>query len=111
MDEFTKAWVDLQKTIIAPKPIEYRIYYDPNSGQILNYTNECLEGTYILVSREIFSHHRFEYKIKNGKLIAPTQSVGKLLPDKNGTPCHPLDITIIVTDSNAQHWKNHTYDD
>jgi hypothetical protein len=109
MNDFIDAWKKMQESVDTPV-IEYRIYYDLNSGKILDYTTEIREGTYILVDRETFANHRFEYKVKNKKLISPTLSVGKLKPAENGTPCHPADITIITTDSNATHWKNHTYD-
>ena len=107
MDEFVKAWQELQKTLTAPPPIEYRIYYDEESGKILDYTTEIHDGTYITVDRETFSNHRFEYRVENGKVVPPSTKIGKLKPSTDGTPCHSDDITIIVTDSNAQHWKIH----
>ena len=110
MDNFIKAWMEMQSTLTEPTPVEYRIYYDLDSGKILDYTTEQREGSYILVEKEIFAQHRFEYVVRNGKLISPNNSIGKLTPSQNGTPCHPADITIIVADSNAQHWKNRTYD-
>ena len=110
MDEFVKAWMEIQKQSTASTAIEYKIYYDPESGDILEYTTEQHSGSYIVVDRETFAKHRFEYKIKDGKLTPPKPSIGKLRPDKTGTPCHPTDITIVVNDSNATYWKNHTYD-
>jgi hypothetical protein len=109
MDEFIKAWMDIQKQS-ASVAIEYKIYYDPDSGNILDYTTDQHSGAYIVVDRETFAKHRFEYKIKDGKLIPPKPGIGKLQPSKTGTPCHPADITIVVNNSNATYWKNHTYD-
>jgi hypothetical protein len=110
MDDFVKAWIEMQNAITVLPSVEYRIYYDPISGKILDYTTEHHEGTYILVDKETFAQHRFEYKIKNGQLTTPKTNIGKLRPGNTGIPCHPADITIIVDDNNAQHWKNHTYD-
>jgi hypothetical protein len=112
MDEFLKAWSELQH--IAVPVIEYRIYYDPTTGVILDYTNEVREGTYLTVDRETFAKHRFDLKVKKGVLVKVTPSVGKLRPSKEGQACHPTDITIIVEPAEpaapATFWKIHTYD-
>ena len=100
----------MQKSLTTAVPVEYKIYYDPESGNILDYTTDQHSGSYIVVDRDTFANHRFEYKIKDGKLVPPKPSIGKLRPDENGTPCHPNDITIVVNDSNSTYWKNHTYD-
>ena len=110
MDEFLKAWAEFQQNISAPVEIEYRVYYDPTSGKVLQYTTEKIEGEYILVDKNTFAQNRFDYKVSEGKLIPPVGNIGKLRPDTKGTACHPADITIIVADSDAQYWNNHTYD-
>jgi hypothetical protein len=109
MDEFLKAWSNIQWTV-APT-VEYRIYYDPVTGVILDYTNEIREGTYLTVDRETFAKHRFDLKVKKGMLIKAAPSVGKLRPSLEGQSCHPADITIIVEPGEpATLWKIHTYD-
>ena len=111
MDEFLKAWNEIQWPT-SPPVIEYRIYYDPSTGIILDYTNEIREGTYLIVDKEIFSQHRFDLKVKNGKLVKLTPTFGKLRPGSEGRACHPTNITIIVDpEGPATFWKNHTYDD
>jgi hypothetical protein len=111
MDEFLKAWNEMQWSNTNPV-IEYRIYYDPATGVILDYTNEIREGTYLAVDRATFIKHRFDLKVKKGVLITPKASVGKLRPGSEGQACHPTDITIIANPAGpAKYWKNHTYDD
>lgn len=98
----------------APRPsqIEYRIYYDNDTGEVLNYTNEDLPGDYIIVDRETFARHRFDCTIKNGKIVPLRQPIGKLAPAAEGTPCHAQDITIIVLPgTTAQYWSMRTYED
>ena len=111
MDDFLKAWNEMQWPS-TNTVIEYRIYYDPATGIILDYTNEIREGTYITVDRETFAKHRFDLKVKKGVLIKPMPTVGKLRPAAEGRACHPTNITIVVDPTGpAKYWKNHTYDD
>jgi len=107
MDEFLKAWnqIDWSKPVI-----EYKIYYNPASGTVLDYTTDNLPGTYIIVDKDTFYCHRFDIRIQDKKIIAMKHKVGKLRPNIDGTPCHPKDITIITDKMPALHWKNHTYD-
>ena len=76
MDEFLKAWNEVQWPVTSAP--EYRIYYDPVTGVILDYTNEIRKGTYIAVDRETFAKHRFDLKIKKGMLVKAAASFGKL---------------------------------
>ena len=109
MEEFLKAWNELVITKI--QEIEFRIYYDSITGDILDYTNDTKPGNYILVNKETFHQHRFDRKVKNGKLVSLQPVIGKLRPSDSGTPCHQTDITIVTSDlENAIFWKNYTYD-
>ena len=109
--EFLKALREFSAE--APRPIEYRIYYDPENGKILDYTTDDLPGKYIIVNQVIFQQHRFDCKIENGQIVEPKVSIGKLSPADNGTPCHPDDVTIIVDRSAAsvKYWKNYTHEE
>lgn len=51
----------------APKPIEFRLYYD-DDGNVLCYTTEKLEGNFIVITPEIFAQCRHDVKVINGKL-------------------------------------------
>ncbi len=109
MDEFWKAVgaVDWTKS----SAVEYRIYYDVGTGQILDYTTESRAGDFITVDRETFARHRFEPRVKDGKLHWPAAGRNKLVPADSGTACHHNDITILWDDPHAQHWKTKTYED
>lgn len=109
-DEFLQAL----KSFLPPRPaeIEYRVYYDASTGQILNYTNEILPGDYITVDRETFARHRFDCSVKDGKIVPFRLPIGKLVPSSTGTPCHAKDICLIESDpQSTQHWSMHTYED
>lgn len=109
MDEFWKAVAEVNWS--KPPEIEYRIYYDAETGQILDYTTESRSGDFIVVDRETFARHRFEPKVKNGTLTWPTAARSKLTPADSGTACHPQDITILCDSDIAQHWKIKIYED
>ena len=112
MDEFTKAWNEFQWSTTPPPPIEFRVYYDSATGEILYYTTESHAGDYILVDKDTFHRNRFDWCVKNGKMHAPMLLRAKLRPDTIGTACHAQDITIIAQQGDpVQYWKNHTYED
>jgi hypothetical protein len=94
------------------RSIEFRVYYDIKTGKILDYTTDDLPGDYIIVEREVFHQHRFDWSVKEGKMTPPKNIIGKLRPGDNGVPCDPKDVTLIVkgTDPNIK-WKMHTYED
>lgn len=102
MDEFTKALAQVK----WPEPFvpRYRIYYDPGTGNILDYTMDDLPGTWIEVDRETFHLHRFDRKVRDGRLMAPRPQITKLRPDTQGTACDPSDITVVV-DPGTHHIK------
>jgi len=91
--------------------IEFRVYYDVDTGKILDYTTDNLPGNYIIVDRDTFHFHRFDWTIQNGKITPPKNTIGKLYPDSVGTPCDPRDITIVVPDSEPNiKWKIRTHE-
>lgn len=110
LSEFIKALREFVP--LTSRKIEYRVYYDATTGEVLNYTNEELSGTYIIVDRETFAQHRFDCKIKNGKMVPFKEPIGKLLPSDEGTPCMPNDICLVAApNSPSIFWKMHTYED
>ena len=108
MDEFAKALAQIQ----WPVPLIpcFRVYYDPETGQVLNYAMDDLPGTWIEVDRETFHAHRFDRRVKDGRLVAPRINISKLRPSANGTACDLTDITIIV-DQASPHIKWSMYHD
>jgi hypothetical protein len=109
IENLLSAWNSIEWTPI--KTPEYRIYYDADTGKIINYTNETLEGDFITVSREVFAEHRFDLKVKDGKIIKPKPPIGKIIPGYEGTPCHKQDVTIISQGDDVIMWSLKTYED
>ena len=107
-DNLRKAWESINWA--EPTLPEYRIYYDVKTGNITNYTNEKLPGSFIIVSREVFAEHRFDLKVQNGKLSKPKPSLSKLVPSAEGISCHPRDITVIDCSTDSIKWKIQTYE-
>jgi len=89
-------WAALQPTEV--KPILYRLYYDDN-GAPLFYSQEDLPGNYIDVSREIYINPPTHVKVVNKSLkIINTGFIKKLSPRNTGTPCHPDDVSVVVSE-------------
>ena len=108
MDEFLKALAAFKPQ--PPKTVEFRVYYDPDTGAVLTYTNEDLPGQYILVDKDTFARHRFDCRVKDGKLKQNRLPSTKMVPGETGIPCHPNDITVICETPNSIRWKVKAYE-
>jgi hypothetical protein len=90
---------------------EYRLYYDENTGEPLFYSAEQPKGTFIWVGTEDFNAHRFDIKIKDGKITHLKPGIGKLVPsnEKEGTETDSSDVSLVSSNTNT-YWKNKTYE-
>lgn len=109
MDDTTKNFLEVWNNwqYEPPKPVFYRCYYR-DDGTVITYSMEELPGNYIEVDRETFLEFPTDVRIQNGKLIRlpKASTVSKLWQDDHGTPCHPQDITIIVSpDQPCIKWR------
>ena len=107
-DEF---WAILH-AMPEPKPVLFRLYYNED-GAPIHYTMEDLPGTYIDVSPETFAIASMNVRVQDGKLIqlANKTTTKKLVPGDTGTPCHPDNVAIVVTELEPhQRWKIKTYE-
>ena len=87
-----------------PLPPTYRLYYN-DSGEPLFYSMENIEGKYIEIDHATYSNPPTHVRVIDGKLvILKTNFVTKLTPSDTGTPCHPLDVSIVV-DVTESHKK------
>jgi len=109
--ELFSALLQLSSTAEKPREIEFRVYYDKATGEILSYSTDDLPWDYIVVSQEVFHQNRYDRKVEDGVLKTPVPLSGKLRPAVEGTPCHPKDVAIINTDTQRViFWKYHTYE-
>ena len=93
-EEFWSAFQSEKTTTIL-----YRLYYD-NQGAPLFFSQEDLPGNYIDITREEYINPPTHFKVADRKIeLIETSIVRRLYPNKNGTPCHPDDISIVVQDS------------
>lgn len=94
---------------VIEKP-EFRLYYD-DKGNVVCYTCEKLEGTYIVIDSLTFAEARPDLKVVNEKIIRIGNNavISKLFPDTEGVLCEVEDVSI-VTDKNGQYWKLKTYE-
>ena len=88
---------------------EFRLYYDPEDGRVLFYSMEDAPGDYLVIDRHTFEMHRFDVKVRDGKIIRVKHPASwKLVPAETAEyACHGRDITIIVDDSadDKRYWK------
>jgi len=85
-----------------PAPVFFRLYYDPTTGKPISYSMEDLPGTYITIDAETYHRSSMRIRIRDGKIIPlALPSLPKLKPG-TGTPCHPCDVAIVV----SQHQPN-----
>lgn len=92
--------------------IEYRLYYD-DSGKVLCYTTENLEGRYITIDRITFVMSRHDVRVIDNKVIQLTDGshIIKLAPQTEirGTPCHK-DNVLVIDDVDPVYWDLKVYD-
>ena len=93
-------------TEVVEYPIFYRLYYN-EQGQPLCYTMEDLPGNYIEIDQEMFARSPSNIQVHDGKIIEITwQTTAKLAPTDTGTPCAPIDVSVVVPESdNHQKWS------
>ena len=105
-NQTTENFLQVMSAFAWPDPIPptYRLYYNDN-GTPKCYTMEDLLGKYILVDKETYVLASWNVQVVDGVLhtIQPAVQVKKLRPSTTiGTPCHTLDVCVVV-DSNQPH--------
>jgi hypothetical protein len=94
--EFLDFWNAIEWPEISP--VYLRLYYD-DSGLPLFYSHEDTLGKYIDVTPEQFALRDLKVRVVNGVLVPYRPPTTKLKPNGQGTPCHPDDVSIVVTES------------
>ena len=94
---------------------EFRLYYD-ETGALITYSCEKLEGKYIIIDALTFAQARPDVRVIDNKLVhlSLVGAVLKIVPDKNkGTLCAAEDVSIVVDKSyvgNINRWILKTYE-
>lgn len=103
---FLEALAAAQAAFQPPAEPLRRLYYDDN-GSPLFYSQEDLPGKYIDVTPSQFMIGSMRVRVRDGKLIENQRlSTPKLVPGSTGTPCHPHDVTIVVSENKPyQRWQ------
>ena len=107
-DAFFKALKSLQpQETVEP---EYRLYYDPESGEPLFYTSTDEPGTYIVVDKQAYDISNYHCIVKDGKIINLNTVAAylKLVPSVTGVTTHK-DNVMIVTEI-GQNWVIKSYE-
>ena len=102
-------YVEIQE----PPPPEFRLYYD-EQGNVVCYTCEKLEGTYIVIDSETYVACRPNLKIVDGKITRQsTNVISRLHISDTGTRTTKEDINIVVDDDykgETNNWKMKIYE-
>ena len=103
-------WSVLHK-MPEPEPVFYRLYHD-DQGRPLFYSMEDLPGTYIEIDQATFARNASNVRVRDGKLVEVTWSTtAKLVPGNSGSPCHPDNVAVIVTEDQPHiKWSKQTYE-
>lgn len=99
----------------APKiiPPEFRLYYD-ETGRVICYTCEKLQGNYIIIDKDTFAESRPDIRVVDGKIskVSHRAVISKLVHSDSGKSCASEDISIIVNDEeydgDITYWKLET---
>ena len=107
----SNAFFEALKSIPAQQKVEpeYRLYYNPKSGEPLFYTSVKEQGTYIVVDKDTYTLGNYHCVIKDGKILnnSSTGTYRKLVPSNTGVTTHKDNVMIIA--EKGQNWATKTY--
>lgn len=108
-DNYVTIW---EAPVIVP-PV-FRLYYD-DTGKVLYYTCEKLEGNHIVVDALTYAEARPDIRVIDGKIstVPRNMVISKLMPGETGIRCASEDLSVIVNDEYVDttiHWKLNTYE-
>tara|TARA_E500000178_G_scaffold356632_1_gene436320 strand:+ start:41549 stop:41917 length:369 start_codon:yes stop_codon:yes gene_type:complete len=85
---------------------EYRLYYNKDTGEPIEYSMEKLSGDYITVTKEQYAAGRHDVLVKNKALVSieDVRYIRKLIPGSSGTACHESNVLLVDKESTTR-WK------
>ena len=93
--------------------VEMRLYYD-DSGNVICYTCDKLEGQYIVIDKQVYAECRFDIKVIDGKIVKPQDSIiiEKMEMSDEGYNTAFEDVNILVNDYSGKtlKWKLKRYE-
>jgi len=79
--------------------VEFRLYYD-DTGKVLCYTCENLEGNYIVIDGDTYHECRPDVYVINGEIVKKSEMtvIRKLKTSTKGITCSIDDVSMIATE-------------
>lgn len=109
---------EIETTIVWEAPVivkpEFRLYYN-ETGRVICYTCEKLEGKFIVIDASTFAQSRPDLRVIDGRLstVSTGSVVSKLTKSDIGARCAAEDISILVDENYAgdiTKWELLTYE-
>ena len=109
-DEFNQLFVEAMKSK-KPVDINYKLYYNKETGKPLQYTTDEQAGDCIVITKQQYAESRYDSVVVNGKLTTVNDAVrwSKLIPGIEGVSCVANNVMIVDSNSSTK-WKIKTYD-
>lgn len=94
------------------KPVDlvYKLYYNKETGNPVQYATDELEGDYIEITKQQYAESRYDSLVIDGVLTSVTEveSWTKIVLDNEGVACATNNAMIVDSNSNTR-WKVKTY--
>jgi hypothetical protein len=109
---------EIETTIVWEAPViikpEFRLYYN-DTGRVVCYTCEKLEGNYVVIDALTFAQSRPDVRVVDGRLstVSTGSVVSKLIRSNSGARCAAEDISILVDEDytgDITKWELKTYE-
>ena len=104
MVDDTEEYVITWEAPVIEKP-EFRLYYN-ETGHVVTYTCEKIEGDYIVIDSLTFAEARPDVRVVDGRLVRADNGavISRLFPSDNGILCEVEDVSVI-TEVHGVYWK------
>ena len=101
---------EMLRDMPEPPPVFFRLYYD-DQGRVITYSMEDLPGNYIEIDSVLFRDQPRNIRVVDGKIKYIHHNWSqKLVPNDQGTACHPHDVAIVVDHEPLQRWSRKLYE-